>query len=48
VVVVGLAVLFPVALAVAHALRVREVALLLDPVLRRVSARRGPGGGRTP
>lgn len=48
VVVIGLAVLFPVALAVAHALRVREVALLLDPVLRRVSARRGPGGGRTP
>jgi len=48
VVVVGLVVLFPVALAVAHALRVREVALLLDPVLRRVSARRGPGGGRTP
>jgi putative peptidoglycan lipid II flippase len=40
-VVVGLAVLFPVALAVAHALRVREVAVLLDPVVRRVRARRG-------
>jgi putative peptidoglycan lipid II flippase len=37
----GLAVLFPVALAVAHALRVREVAVLLDPVVRRVRARRG-------
>ena len=41
VVVVGLAVLFPVSLAVAHALRVREVAVLLDPVVRRVRARRG-------
>jgi putative peptidoglycan lipid II flippase len=41
VVVVGLAVLFPVALVVAHALRVREVAVLLDPVVRRVRARRG-------
>lgn len=48
VVVVGLAVLFPVALGVAHALRVREVALLLDPVLRRVRARRGPGPSGTP
>jgi putative peptidoglycan lipid II flippase len=37
----GLAVLFPVSLAVAHALRVREVAVLLDPVVRRVRARRG-------
>jgi putative peptidoglycan lipid II flippase len=48
VVVVGLAVLFPLALGVAHALRVREVAQLLDPVLRRVRARRGPGSGGTP
>jgi putative peptidoglycan lipid II flippase len=48
VVVVGIAVLFPVALAVAHALRVREVALLLDPVLRRVRARRGAGPSGTP
>jgi putative peptidoglycan lipid II flippase len=48
VVAAGLAILFPVALGVSHALRVQEVSLLLDPVLRRVRARRGRGAGRTP
>jgi putative peptidoglycan lipid II flippase len=43
----GLAVLFAVFLPLAHAMRVAEVAQLLDPVLRRVRARRGPGHGGT-
>ena len=43
----GLAVLFAVFLPLAHAMRVDEVAQLLDPVLRRVRARRGPGRGGT-
>lgn len=46
--VVGGGVLTAGALLAAHRLRVTEVSELLDPVLRRVSARRGPGGGRTP
>jgi putative peptidoglycan lipid II flippase len=36
------------ALALAHRLRVDEVGLLLDPVLRRVRARRGRDAGGTP
>jgi hypothetical protein len=34
-------------LVLAHALRVEEVRQLLDPLLRRVSARRGGGGAGT-
>jgi putative peptidoglycan lipid II flippase len=45
--VVGLGVLFAVFLPLAHVLRVPEVGQLLDPLLRRVRARRGPGPGGT-